>query len=210
MLNEGLDEDTIISVLSNFVNEEEENVKYSNSLSESCFNDIINIVEALLFEGRLVDDNGNRTDAFYELKDKVLKTLPDKKATSSATRKHYQKQAKAYDKEEKRVAKEELPQAEHNKRNAWGYNANAQAHYNHYANKENPSASDKQAAENWKSIANRTAQDDEKAYQNLQNVKRKIVDASWNKHKKEDQARKEQLKTNKLSNLMDRITNGLY
>ena len=48
MLNEGLDEDTIVNVISNLMNEEVE--EETPSLSESCFNDIISLVEELIYE----------------------------------------------------------------------------------------------------------------------------------------------------------------
>lgn len=48
MLNEGLDEDTIVNVINNLMNEEVE--EETHSLSESCFNDIVSLVEELIYE----------------------------------------------------------------------------------------------------------------------------------------------------------------
>lgn len=63
MVNEGLDEDTIVNVISNLMNEEVE--EETHSLSESCFNDIIGLVETIINE-KLFDGLANKGNQFME------------------------------------------------------------------------------------------------------------------------------------------------
>ena len=177
------------------------------NVSEECFNEIMGIVEAILSEDRLVDDSGKKTDAYYELKDKMIGKLQDKKATASATRKHHEKQAIAHKKEEKKIAKQELPRAEYNKQIAWGNRANAHANYEYYKNKENKSDGDERYEKNWKSWADKSDKDDEEAYNKLQDLKSKIVDASLKKFDSQDKARKENYKARDLSNKLFQLKN---
>lgn len=80
MLNEGIDEYTIVNVISNFVNEEDESVEYSNSLSESCFNDIIGLVEGLIYETKARRIN-NKIYRTAKQQEQFLKEHPeDRKA----------------------------------------------------------------------------------------------------------------------------------
>lgn len=179
-----------------------ENLENLN-VSEACFDSIIKIVEDLISEDRLIDDNGKKTDAYYELKDKVINNLQNKKATSSAIRKHYQKQAKASEKEMKRIQQEELPKAEYNNRIAWGDAASLTASYNHYKNKENPTPEEKQATKNLKSNLDAAVKNHDEKLKKLQDVKNKIVDASLNRFDNQDKAKKEGSKTRDLGDKLN-------
>ena len=66
MLNEGIDEDSIISVLSNLVEEQEEVLP----VSESCFNSIVGLTEAIINE--LLAPNNERAKAVFDRKTQQL------------------------------------------------------------------------------------------------------------------------------------------
>ena len=181
-----------------------ENLENLN-VSEECFNDIMGIVEEILNEDRLVDDNGKKTDAYYALKDKMIDKLQDKKATASSIRKHHEKQAVASKKEEKRIAKQELPKAEYNKQIAWGNRANAHANYDYYKNKEGKSSGDERAEQNWKSWVDKTDKDDEEAYNKLQDVRSKIANASLKSYDSKKKAGEEKIKARDLSDKLSQL-----
>jgi hypothetical protein len=82
-------------------------------VSEECFNDIMGIVEEILSEDRLVDDNGRKTDDYFDLRDRMTSKLKDQKATASALRKQELKKDKEGKREEKEIEKTELPKVEH-------------------------------------------------------------------------------------------------
>lgn len=181
-----------------------ENLENLN-VSEECFDSIMDIVEELLDEGRLVDDDGKRTEAYYDWKNKVLDDIQDKKATASAIRKHETKLSKASKKEEKRIGKEELPKAEYDVRIAWGDTASTNADYQHFANKENPSTEEKRIAKNLKGHLERNVEREKEARQKLQNVKNKIGNAAWNAYKHEENASKQKTRAKNLSSYLDRF-----
>ena len=100
-------------------------------VSEGCFEEIMDLVEAILDEGRLVDDNGRRTDAYFDLRDKMTSKLKDQKAMASALRKQELKKDKEGKREEKEIEKTELPKVEHDYVISDGNLQNAKARYSH-------------------------------------------------------------------------------
>ena len=66
MLNEGINEDSVINILSNLVEEQEEVLP----VSESCFNSIVSLTEAIINE--LLAPNNERAKAVFDRKTQQL------------------------------------------------------------------------------------------------------------------------------------------
>lgn len=163
------------------------------NVSEECFEDILNIVEDLLSEDRLIDDNGRRTDAFYELRDNMTAKLKDQKATASALRKQELKKAKRAKQEADKIEKEELPKADHNLQIASGDRMNTAARYHHDLNqhgRHNPVSKrslesakyfrkkHKEALKNRGNVVNRMLDKDAESYEHGQKASNLKVKAS--------------------------------
>ena len=97
MLNEGIDEDSIISVLSNLVEEQEELLP----VSESCFNSIVDLTEAIINEASV----GDLARAVENNLPKRKKQLADAIKATKAGWKEYEEQAKKHPEEESALYK---------------------------------------------------------------------------------------------------------
>ena len=115
MLNEGIDEDSVFSVLSNLVEEEEEVLP----VSESCFDSIVGLTEAIINEVSV----GDLARAVENNLPKRKKQTADAIKAAKVAWKEYEEQAKKHPEEESalykkaeatdKVASKQLDKAEH-------------------------------------------------------------------------------------------------
>ena len=175
------------------------------NVSEACFEDIIGLVEEYLSEGRLVDDNGNKTEAYYNLRDGMVQKLNDEKSIARGQRKQHQKEAKKSEKLAKEIEKNVIPKKEHDHSIAVGNQLEREASYTDSFNRlgrNNPETMRK--LEQVKSARKKGHE----TFSDLQTARNAANGKRWNAYVEDRRAREAQSKTAEKSLKARRLGNS--